>query len=111
MHSGQTYMEGEMSSCPLNWERGAARFDSKDTLKQKQRGSAVQNKAEVKQHNQNTVITLVWSVIQVKIITSRLTSVKTIGKTTRALRAQTTHGGNVLAISTVSRFTVTTKAG
>lgn len=91
-------------------KRVAAEFDSKGTLQQRQRGRAVQNKAEQKQHNQNTIITLVWSVIQVKIIMWRLTSVKTMGKTTRALRPQTTHDGNVLAISTVSRFTATAKA-
>lgn len=32
------------------------------------------------------------------------------GKTTRVLRPQTPHDGNVLAISTVSRFAVTTEA-
>lgn len=34
-----------------------AQIESKRTLKQKQRGRAVQNKAEEKQHDQNTMIT------------------------------------------------------
>lgn len=55
-----------MTSCTREkpGKEGAAEFDSKGSLQQ--RDTAVKNKAEQKQQNQNTVITMVWSVIQVK---------------------------------------------
>lgn len=112
MHSSQTTVYGgadEQLHSEKLAKRGQLNMIAKGVYKRDKESRAVENKAEQKQHYQNTVITLVWSVIQVKILMWRLT-VKTKGKTTRARRPQTPHDGNVLAISTVSRFTVTTKA-
>lgn len=101
--------KGRWAAAHWTGKEGAAEFDSKETLKQKQRGRAVQNKAEEKQHNQNTMITVVWSVTQVKIKNVEADLCKDNRKNNKST-VTTEHDGNVLVISTVSRFTATTTA-
>lgn len=101
MHDGQTLQGSERLRAWKTGREVAAMIDGNGRLQQ--RGRAVQNKAESKQHNQNAVITVVWSVIQVNILMLRPTFVTTKAKTTGVQQVHTTNNGNVLTIAGLER--------
>lgn len=92
MHDGESKLEERQVATELA---------CRGSLQQRERVG--QNKAEQKQHNQNAVITMVWSVIQVNILTLRPTFVTTKAKTTGLQQLHTTHDGNVLTIAGLLR--------